>query len=49
VRLSSTTLLKHDQKVLYEANSNFIQTLRKYTLQDIIKNRVELTQILLQK
>lgn len=38
--------LKH---VLHEATSNFIQTLQKYTLQDVIKNKTELSQILLEK
>jgi len=38
--------LKH---ILHEATNNFIQTLQKYTLQDVIRNRTELTQILLKK
>lgn len=37
------------KKVLYEAKSSFIQVLRKYTLQDVIKNKEELAQILLKK
>lgn len=38
--------LKH---FLHEASNNFIQTLQKYTLHDVIKNKTELTQILLKK
>lgn len=37
------------KKFLYEASTSFIQTLCKYTLHDVIKNKNELSQILLKK
>ena len=37
------------KKVLHEATNNFIQTLQKYTLQDVVKNKTDLAHILLHK
>jgi Rrf2 family nitric oxide-sensitive transcriptional repressor len=37
------------KQILHEANKNFIQTLEQYTLADVIQNRGQLSQILLQE